>query len=402
MRKIISVLAAIVMAFVARDVPAQAASSQLSISIDRAADQVKADSGDVLITYKNTGKEPIFIFRGSTPLSAANGVLPNDQFSVVDEQGQPVKFIGQLVKIVVTESSFIRIEAGRSITIPVNIPKNYDVTNGNYEVSARELVYYAKPWSRSDQQPNLGVSTSVPVKLWISPSLISRRQVSLVSPAVVGGSCSATQTTAIQAALVAAKNMTGGFSTYVLSHSTIVPIGTTDGKAIFHPDARFIYWFGYSADIDGGATYVDSGAARGISMAGAIANGLGESEPIIQCDTCPGYDPMAAAHTQNPTITNDDLSQNTIWTCPYFFSLPTSGSDSQAGTIIHELSHWTYKATCTHSFNDPGYSCTVGPTTDYVNGYGYSAAHNLAVNSPGMAVNNGDNYEYFFENTPAK
>jgi len=54
----------------------------------------------------------------------------------------------------------------------------------------------------------------------------------------------------------------------------------------------------------------------------------------------------------------------------------------QAGTIIHEASHFTAN----------------GGTSDYV--YGQSAAKNLAISDPARAVMNADNHEYFAENIP--
>ncbi|MFZ1224247.1 MAG: M35 family metallo-endopeptidase, partial [Dokdonella sp.] len=61
-----------------------------------------------------------------------------------------------------------------------------------------------------------------------------------------------------------------------------------------------------------------------------------------------------------------------------------TGTDSRAGTLVHETSH----------FN------VVAGTQD--NGYGQTAAHNLAVSNPAKAVANADNHEYFAENTPAR
>ena len=61
-----------------------------------------------------------------------------------------------------------------------------------------------------------------------------------------------------------------------------------------------------------------------------------------------------------------------------------TGTDSRAGTLIHELSHFT----------------VVAGTSDFA--YGQSAASRLARTSPSRAVRNADNHEYFAENTPAQ
>jgi hypothetical protein len=54
----------------------------------------------------------------------------------------------------------------------------------------------------------------------------------------------------------------------------------------------------------------------------------------------------------------------------------------QAGTIIHESSHFTAN----------------GGSNNYA--YGQSAAKNLAISDPARAVMNADNHEYFAENNP--
>jgi peptidyl-Lys metalloendopeptidase len=73
-----------------------------------------------------------------------------------------------------------------------------------------------------------------------------------------------------------------------------------------------------------------------------------------------------------------------IYLCNAFWSAPNTGTDSKAGTIVHETSHFT----------------VVGGTDDWA--YGQSAAHSLAGSNPARAVDNADSHEYFAENTPAR
>ena len=73
-----------------------------------------------------------------------------------------------------------------------------------------------------------------------------------------------------------------------------------------------------------------------------------------------------------------------IYLCNAFWSAPTTGTDSKAGTIIHETSH----------FN------AVAGTDDWA--YGQSAAKSLARSNPTRAVDNADSHEYFAENTPSQ
>jgi peptidyl-Lys metalloendopeptidase len=71
-----------------------------------------------------------------------------------------------------------------------------------------------------------------------------------------------------------------------------------------------------------------------------------------------------------------------MWLCNAFWNAPATGTDSKAGTIVHESSHWT----------------AAGGTGDYA--YGQSAAKSLATSNPNNAVMNADSHEYFAENTP--
>jgi peptidyl-Lys metalloendopeptidase len=73
-----------------------------------------------------------------------------------------------------------------------------------------------------------------------------------------------------------------------------------------------------------------------------------------------------------------------IYVCKAFWTAPNTGTDSRAGTLIHEMSH----------FN------VVAGTDDHA--YGQSAAKSLAISNPTNALDNADNHEYFSENTPAQ
>lgn len=72
----------------------------------------------------------------------------------------------------------------------------------------------------------------------------------------------------------------------------------------------------------------------------------------------------------------------TIHLCGAFWRAPTNGTDSKAGTIIHEGTHFT----------------NIGSTDDYA--YGQSGAQSLAKSDPDKGVMNADSHEYFAENNP--
>lgn len=72
-----------------------------------------------------------------------------------------------------------------------------------------------------------------------------------------------------------------------------------------------------------------------------------------------------------------------IFLCNSFWNASLTGTDSKAGTIVHELSHFYI----------------IGSTDDHV--YGQPNARELALNIPSNAIANADNHEYFAENNPA-
>jgi peptidyl-Lys metalloendopeptidase len=68
--------------------------------------------------------------------------------------------------------------------------------------------------------------------------------------------------------------------------------------------------------------------------------------------------------------------------CNVFWTAPLAGTDSQGGTLIHEMSHFNVCA----GTND--------------NAYRQTACQSLATTNPTKALDNADNHEYFAENNP--
>ncbi|CAE6429157.1 unnamed protein product [Rhizoctonia solani] len=71
-----------------------------------------------------------------------------------------------------------------------------------------------------------------------------------------------------------------------------------------------------------------------------------------------------------------------IHLCPAFWPAPAMGTDSKAGTLIHEQTHFTVN----------------GGTRDYT--YGQRSCRALAKSHPEKAVQNADSHEFFAENPP--
>ena len=172
-------------------------------------------------------------------------------------------------------------------------------------------------------------------------------------PAVNTAACSQSETTDINAAVASA--------TAYLANATNYFDATRSGS-------RYTSWFGAMDQTRWNHVKATYQAIEDMVIAGSIA-----------------------FHCGDPTCTNSvyafvypsDTSTHTVYLCGAFWTAPTSGTDSKAGTLIHE---WTH-------YND------TGTTSDHQ--YGKTGAGTLALSNPTQAVDNADNYEYFAENTPA-
>ena len=86
------------------------------------------------------------------------------------------------------------------------------------------------------------------------------------------------------------------------------------------------------------------------------------------------YD-LTGAGCQSGWFAYTHKGDTTVWMCGAFWTAPANGTDSKAGTVVHEHSH-----------------CDAD-TDDLT--YGQAGAKGLATGKPDQAVRNADNYEYF-------
>jgi peptidyl-Lys metalloendopeptidase len=71
-----------------------------------------------------------------------------------------------------------------------------------------------------------------------------------------------------------------------------------------------------------------------------------------------------------------------IYLCDSYWNAPDTGTDSKAGALIHESSHFYVN----------------GGTHDYA--YGQIGAGTLTITNPDLAIRNAGSHEYFAENNP--
>ena len=163
--------------------------------------------------------------------------------------------------------------------------------------------------------------------------------------------CSSTQINQSGQAVVDARGYTQNARNY-LTAGTVGP--------------RYTTWFG---------AYTSSRYATAKQHFDAIDNAMDQSSGQVKINCACNGSEYAHVYPTRPYE---------IFVCRAFWPAPAKGTDSKAGTLIHEMSH----------FN------VVASTNDWV--YGQSAAKNLANTNPTNAIDNADNHEYFAENTPSQ
>jgi peptidyl-Lys metalloendopeptidase len=257
----------------------------------------------------------------------------------VDLDGAPVDYMGRIVNWGEPDAdSYLVLSAGESTSHTVDIATGYDLSvDGDYQVSFAGDGPAAVVQLYAEGRKFIIPSSEVPTTYDVDPS----DGVGRVAQALLTG-CNQAQTDQIRRSWGSARDL------------------MTDVNGFFAQPAangpRYNTWFGWANDYRWGvisSRYADITAALDYRD--------------VDC-TC----------TRNIYAYVYPSSPYKIYVCNYFWSAPQNGAaDSQAGTFIHELSHFY-------------------GTGDYA--YGQGACQTLAASDPITARANADNYEYFAEN----
>ncbi len=333
-------------------------SAGLEIALSPSADN--AGNGTIEYHLINQSGATIHVLRWQTPVDG----LTNDLFSV-RQNGEEVAYTGPLYKRVAPRpEDFVELKPGESLDAKVDLSAWYDMrSGGQYEVTyareAREVVKevmaadrggVAGAAQRFDMQRGSTVvyTDSSPDVLDDDNSFRSQAGINAASNSYV--SCSTTR----KSQLVTARNSS---VTYASNSKNYLTAGTTG--------SRFTWWFG---------SYNSSRYSTVRTHFNNIYTALSSKAYTFNC-SCTDSGTYAYVYPTQPY---------TVYLCGAFWSAPNTGTDSRAGTLVHETSHFS----------------VVAGTQD--NAYGQTAAHNLAVSNPTKAVANADNHEYFSENNPAR
>lgn len=344
----VRVLTAAVLIAIAGTAGARGLEARLDALIDKSA----MGTGQVRYSITNTGTSSVLVLRWQTALQGVN----EDLFQV-SRNGEPSAYVGKHFKRGLPQpEDYIEIPAGETKSAVVDLTAYYDMRQaGQYSVSVDTELMHAFEENPADQAKLLPAQeklASSPTIVWVDGAHVSPEpDLSwLTQPKSVSFTgCSNTRQGQVNTAVNSAKS-------YATNAKNYLNAGTVG--------ARYTTWFG---------TYTSARYSTVRSHFTAIEDAVYNRAMVFDC-TCTD---SAYAYVY-PT------QPYKVYLCNAFWSAPNTGTDSRAGTIIHELSH----------FN------VVAGTDDWA--YGQTAAKNLARSNPKKAVDNADSHEYFAENTPAQ
>ena len=337
-----------------------ASAATRSLSTEIQAERATLGASDdvyVRFTLHNESSQDLYVLSWQTAL---RGVEEN--IFDVRRDGQSVDYIGRLYKWATPRpEDFIRIPAGRSVSARVELSSVYDISrSGEYSIQYRVPVREALRAAGAEvAAAKLGNIESNVVALSIERDERLAVQAPVEAPApglIVDGyrtpsfvSCSSSR----QSSLITALGNAQTISQKARDYLNNVPVASRPTNTAYRT------WFG---------TYTSSRYSTVTSHYSNIYNSFVNQTYTFNCScTSSAY---AYVYANQPYR---------VYLCNAFWSAPSLGIDSKAGTLVHESSHFTVN----------------GGTQDYA--YGTSAAQSLANSSPSQAVMNADNHEYFAE-----
>ena len=315
-----------------------------------------AGNGNVEVILTNTSNKIVRVPKYQLPM----GDLQAKLFSI-SRDGEQVAYEGPMIKRgLPLASDFAILRPGQSYKSVVALADAYDMRkSGTYTIALASAMQHASLSDGSMLKTPRGLPLtlqSAPLRMYATGKLPDPTK-GKGKPGTGTGSingvttvgCSSSQITGIGSAITAARNYSDNAKGYLA--------GNNQGP-------RYTTWFGAYA-----SSRYNTASQHFVAIDSAMDQSGGQVK--INCGCNQNY--YAYVYPTKPYE---------IFVCKAFWSAPTTGTDSKAGTLVHEMSH----------FN------VVAGTDDHV--YGQSGAKSLAISDPAKAIDNADSHEYFAENTP--
>jgi len=314
-----------------------------------------AASGAVEVILTNTSNKVARVPRYQLPL----GELQAKLFQV-SRDGQLVAYEGPMIKRgLPTASEFAILQPGQSFRSVVQLADAYDMRkSGTYTITLASPLQHASLSDGSMLKTNRGLPLtlqSAPLRMYATGKLPRVEKGGAAAGTTSGGlsfvGCDATQTSQLLTAVGSARSYTENAKGYLAANSQ---------------GPRYTTWFG---------AYTSGRYGTANQHFVAIDSAMDQSGNQIKINCGCNQSYYAYVYPTKPYE---------IFVCRSFWSAPNTGTDSRAGTLVHEMSHFD----------------VVANTDDVV--YGQSGAKSLAISDPAGALRNADSHEYFAENTPSQ
>ncbi|MCW8875524.1 MAG: M35 family metallo-endopeptidase [Kangiellaceae bacterium] len=343
-------------------------SAKVHTGIEVKLQSVKQSQGNdedvfVKVTYHNKSNQNIKILKWYMP--DENGEVEEGIFKI-SRDGQVIDYLGPHYKRpAAVDADYFELAAHKKAVFTVELSGLYDFSEQGYyqvELDVDNLALYGplkpiKPGKDQKKDTFTGMKSNMATSVMVAKVRAAKGKPCNPRKEDCGGNgsgddvsftgaCSNSEQNSILSALDAAKTMANDSVSYL------------NGNA----GSRYTTWFG---------TYSNSRWNKVASNFDSIKDALDNKSKTFDCSCNQRY--YAYVYPSQPYK---------VYLCKAFWSASLTGTDSKAGTIIHEISH----------FN------VVAGTDDIV--YGQTGAKNLAISNPDDAVKNADSHEYFAENTP--
>ena len=320
-----------------------------------------------LVTFElqNAGSEPVYVLRRRTPLE---GLRSN--CLTVKASGAAVPYDGILVKRgPVQDSEYELVAPGKAATGTVDLSKAYQVSRpGKYEVDFQGSVkvlthgeFRAMKRGKSKGVSHTDVEVRARKRTFRVKGARGRATIGEVNRSSSGEEPSLKKSSKKKKATPKPPKLVGGTAARKKAVKAAHTAGyklITGAISTLANDADYKEWFGKHTN--GRFKIVKSVYTKS-------RDGMAGKTFTYKLDGGPDCEPGDVAYTS--------FGSTTIWLCSGFWSLLSTGTDSQAGTVLHEHTH------------------AAADTEDYE--YGQTDCRKLAKSAPNKAVDNADNFEYY-------
>jgi peptidyl-Lys metalloendopeptidase len=317
-----------------------------------------ADDVALKVTVRNDSAEDVYLLRWETALQGIDANIFD-----VRLDGKPVDYRGRLYKRAApTAADYVRIPAGGSVSADVELSSAYDMSRtGEYAIRYRASVQDTLRADGLKVRALQGLGSLESNVLFLGVERNERAVNAVETLVQIDEAARTNQTKALAPSYVSCSASRQSLLVTAISNAQSIALKSKNylASAVPSTDAAYRTWFG---------AYTSSRYSTVQTHYNNIYNAFVNQRFTFYCDcTDSSY---AYVFANQPYR---------VHLCGAFWNAPALGTDSKAGTLVHETSHFT----------------VVAGTQDYA--YGQTACRSLATSNPTRAVANADSHEYFAE-----